>query len=276
MLLVKDTADLAQMKLDPSDNATTAMLITRQQWVSFCQTKKATPEIFLLVFLGEIFTKLLRISQSVLAVSSQAAASNSTTVSVDPVDVYNRFGGATLASMLHNRYKAMKLAQTKNKEMVSQEIHILQALNTKDKENIPKYLQYRDKGNMYFPCEELLPFLQGVDVSVKTHCNEAGFRKYGKSLVQETVKLVHSQSQHKANFSAVLSKRLESTASYKSTAIDEIFDEFVSKVTNTRMQEFLDSFKATATMKKGTASLSGQNLRDTLLTQHVNLKTKKK
>ena len=26
-------------------------------------------------------------------------------------------------------------------------------------------------------------------MSVKTHCNEIGFRNYGKSLVQETVKL---------------------------------------------------------------------------------------
>ena len=93
--------------------------------------------------------------------------------------------------MLHSRYKAMKLVQTKDKEMVSQEIHILQALNTKDKEKVPKYLQYRYKEYMYFPCEELLPFLQGVDVSIKTHCNEVGSRKHGKSLVQETVK--HSQ-----------------------------------------------------------------------------------
>ena len=48
----------------------------------------------------------------------------------------------------------------------------------------------------------------------------------------------------------------------------------MSKLANTRIQEFLDSFKATTAMKKGTASVSGQNLQDTLLTHHVNTKSK--
>ena len=66
---------------------------------------------------------------------SDAAAGHSATVHIDPVDVYYRFGGATLASMLHSRrYKAMKLELTKHKDNISEEIHMLQALNTKDKE----------------------------------------------------------------------------------------------------------------------------------------------
>jgi len=267
------------MKLDTADKTTTTMLLTRQEWVSFYQTKKVTVEvakIFMLVFLGEVFNKLLQDSQSVLTVPSDQEASSCKTASADPVDVYYRFGGATLASMLHSRYKAMKLEKTKDKEKVSQEIHILHALNTKDKSEVPKYLQYRDRGYMYFPCEELLPFLQGVDKAVKTYCNEVGFRKYGKSLVLETIKLVDGQAQHKDEFCAVLSKRLESTELFKSTAIETVLHEFISKITNTRIQEFLDSFKATAAIKKGTASVSGQNLRDTLLTHHVNLKSNKK
>jgi len=45
---------------------------------------------------------------------------------------------------------------------------------------------------MHFPCQELIPFLQDVDVAVKAVCNEAGFKKYGSFLVHETVKIVHS------------------------------------------------------------------------------------
>jgi len=73
-------------------------------------------------------------------------------------------------------------------------------------------------------------------VSVNTHCNEAGFHKCGKSYVQETVRLVHSQGQHKETFSAVLSKHLESTTC---SAIDEVFNKFVSKVTNTGIFRFI-------------------------------------
>ena len=49
---------------------------------------------------------------------------------------------------------------------------MLQVLNTKDKEKVPKYLKYQDKGFMYFPHEEVMPFLQEVDATVKTVCNE--------------------------------------------------------------------------------------------------------
>ena len=55
---------------------------------------------------------------------SDAAAGHSATVHVDPVDVYYRFGGATMASMLHSCYKAMKLELTKHKENISEEIHV--------------------------------------------------------------------------------------------------------------------------------------------------------
>jgi len=95
-----------------------------------------------------------------MQVPPDTPATQDTSITVGPIDIYYRFGGATLASMLHGRYKAMKLQETKQKEKISQEIHVLQGLNTKSKENVTKYLQYRDKGFMYFPCEELLPFLK--------------------------------------------------------------------------------------------------------------------
>ena len=72
----------------------------------------------------------------------------------------------------------MKLELSKHKENISEEIHMLQALNTKDKEKVPKYLKYQDKGFMYFPREEVMPFLQEVDTTVKTVYNEKGFHKY--------------------------------------------------------------------------------------------------
>ena len=114
----------------------------------------------------EVYNKLLRHSHTFLQnlASSNAHVIPSTT-HADPVDAYYRFGGATLASMLHGRYKAVKSELTKHKEKISEEIHILQALNNKDKDKVPMYLQYRDCGFMYFPREELVPFLQDVDVA---------------------------------------------------------------------------------------------------------------
>ena len=121
-----------------------------------------------------------------------------------------------------------------------------------------------------------MPFLQEVDTTVKIVCNEKGFHKYGKSLVQETFKFIRSGTKLKEKFSTVVANCLESTECFKPSTLDNIFKDFVSKLANTRIQEFLDSFKATTAIKKGTASVSGQNLRDTLLTHYVNTKNKMK
>lgn len=178
--------------------------------------------------------------------------------------------------MLHLRYKAIRTCPNEQKEKISNEIHVLQALNTSDKAMIPQYLKYRDNGFMYFPCDELLPFLKTLDTTVKAVCNEREFQRQGQKLIQETVKLVNSKSQLKEQFKEILLKRLNAEDDDKLLVMTDLFNEFVRKLTNTRIQEFLDSHKVTNAMKQGTASISGQNLRDFLLTQHVNLKSKSK
>ena len=103
---------------------------------------------------------------------------------------------------------------------------------------------------------------------MKIVCNEKGFHKYEKSLVQETFKFIHS------GISTVVANCLESTECFKPSTLDNIFNDFISKLANTRIQEFLDCVKATTAIKKGTASVSGQNLRDTLLTHQLIQKAK--
>ena len=87
--------------------------------------------------------------------------------SVDGDDVYFRFCGAALCDMLHQRYKQIKCCQDAQRDIVSQEITILQAINMKDKTKLPQYLRYRDRGFMYFPDVAFIPFLRSVDETVK-------------------------------------------------------------------------------------------------------------
>ena len=53
-----------------------------------------------------------------------------------------------------------------------------------------------------------------------------------------------------------------------------VFDEMLRKLSNTRIQEFLSSLQQKIDSGKGQASLTGQNLRDQLLTQHLNLQSR--
>ena len=93
------------------------------------------------------------------------------TVASDGDDVYFGFGGAALCDMLHQHYKAIKGCQDTKRDLLSQEITILQAVNTKDKSRLPQYLSYRDRGFMYFPHVDFIPFLRDVDNTVKQVIN---------------------------------------------------------------------------------------------------------
>ena len=69
--------------------------------------------------------------------------------------------------MLHQHYEQTKHCQDAQRDIVSQEITILQAINMKDKTKLPQYLSYRDRGFMYFLDVAFFPFLRSVDETVK-------------------------------------------------------------------------------------------------------------
>lgn len=96
--------------------------------------------------------------------------------------MYYRFGGGALCEMLHRRYD--QICSAKNKNLMSIEISILQAINTKDKSDIPGYLKYQDRGYMYFPHKVFIPFLQQVDTSLKKVVNPTSFNEHGGNLIK--------------------------------------------------------------------------------------------
>ena len=108
----------------------------------------------------------------------------STTMSFDGDDVYYRFGGAALCDMLHLRYKQIKTAPLDHKDQISQEITVLQVINSKDKSAIPDYMKYHDLGYMCFPHPNFIPFLRHLDITVKEVVNPSGINKEGNNLLK--------------------------------------------------------------------------------------------
>ena len=86
--------------------------------------------------------------------------------------------------MLKKSTKKLKTGK-EQRDTLSQEISILQAINTKDKAGIPNYLKFHDRGYMYFPHKLLIPFLlHNVDSVVRKVVNPRGFQEYGDDLVR--------------------------------------------------------------------------------------------
>lgn len=76
----------------------------------------------------------------------------------------------------------------------------------------------------------------------------------------------------KETFSQALSKSgIPMTNDLYGDAEENVYKEMVRKLCNIRIEGFLSSQKQKIASEKGTASTTGQNLRDKLLTQHTNL-----
>lgn len=191
-------------------------------------------------------------------------------------EVYLRFGGGALADMFQTRYKEMKSKKpSKYKEKVSQELQVLQWMQMTEKSKLPSSLAYRDRGGMYFPDLALLPFIRSVDTCVREIANDVGFKRYGKNLVAVVTQQVQHNKLLFKEFETFLYSKVEGVHS-ADKAIVSVYSEFSRKLCNTRVNEFLDTYRQRLATEKGKATLAGQNLRDTLLSQHVNLKTKLK
>lgn len=109
----------------------------------------------------------------------------------DSDDVHYRFGGATICDMLHLRYKQIKSCKDEQRDVLSQEISVLQAMNTKDKTKIPGYLRYRDHGYMHFPDACFLPCIEEIDTLVKEIVNSDGLQQKGDDLIKVSTSLHH-------------------------------------------------------------------------------------
>jgi len=129
---------------------------------------------------------------------------------------------------------------------------------------------------MYFPCVELLPFLRAVDAATTKNVNDANFRQDGSDILTTVVESLHGDPNIQSMFLAAAADKVPRFDNISSTAGDNVFQEFVRKLCHTRVQEYLDSFKHKGAANKGYATLAGQNLRDSLLTHHINLKSKQK
>ena len=198
----------------------------------------------------------------------------STSIRSEPDEVYLRFGGGALASMFTGRYKDMKSNKSsQHKEKVSQELQVLGWIRMVDKSELPIALEYRDRGGMYFPDKALLPFIKSLDECVRESTNTVAFQRYGKNLVRVVTDQVQQNQLLFKQFKAIINARVED-AQLADDAILSVYSEFSRKLCNTRINEYLDTYRQTMAADKGKATLAGQNLRDTLLSQHVNLKSK--
>ena len=124
----------------------------RLQWLDFCDRSgipvpNSNPAMITLS--SAVYEQLLECTEQFQRSISCHNESLSTTpcppVVTDGDDVNFQFGGGAICEMLHLRYKQIKECSDSQRNKLSQEITVLQAMVMKDKTNLPHYLKYRDR-----------------------------------------------------------------------------------------------------------------------------------
>ena len=184
--LLDKSLSMDTIGLPESDNKDLAG--RRVEWIQFCERTGVNQEArnrIMMEICAAVYNFLLqRVSQFIKEEIVGEQSATDTTASADSDDVLYRFCSAALASMLQSRYKLIRTCPLERKDAISQEISLLQSINSKGKSHIPNYLQYRDRGFMYFPSEQFLPFLQAVDRNVRQYTNSDCFQRHGSQLVE--------------------------------------------------------------------------------------------
>lgn len=194
-------------------------------------------------------------------------------LSSEPEEVYYRFCGAAMAGMYKERYKMMKSSSCKQKEDVGKELTVLDWMRLNDKSTLPTSLQYKDEGGMYFPKHTLIPFIRDVDSYVREHANEVSFARYGSKVIEVATHELQNNQLLKPKFKDILLTLVSGDLKGYDHAVNVIYQELIRKLCNTRLNEFITTHKLNTARSKGSATLAGQNLRDSLLTHHTSLKT---
>ena len=161
---------------------------TRDAWLQFCAANdtpvpKSNP---VMITISSIMYRVMleRVARYQESLTTDHDATAIASDYKDGDDVYYRFGGAVIWEMLKLHYQKIRSCSDEQRDQLSQKICILQAMNTKDKSNIPDYLKYRDRGFMYFPHSSFIPFLRAVDDIVKGVVNSNGLEENGHNLIK--------------------------------------------------------------------------------------------
>ena len=269
--LVDCNRELSLIGLHPNDPIAVDVASVWSQWhcvVKQYSLTKDDSKIFLILFLV-MFT----VSSCILIIQPLRLVSLLHSCCPKTVMMYII---AAISSMLHSRYTP-NLVLCITTKRVSLELSVLQKLsihNKEEKTHIPSYLKYRDNGYMYFPYEELMPFLKPIDAATVKNCTDESFKHCGSELLTTLAVSVENNANLWSIFVNAVVGNVSELQDVSLSCLDRVFKELICKVCHTRIQEYLDSFNQIEAASKGNVTLAGQILRDSLLSNHINLKSK--
>ena len=113
--------------------------------------------------------------------------------------------------------------------------------------------------------------MKAVNTATVKSCTDERFKHEGSELLTKLAVSVEKDANLWSVFVNCAVTKVSKLEKVGSSCLDGVFKELTHKVCHIRVQEYEKQREAAS---KGNATLAGQNLRDSLLSNHVNLKSK--
>ena len=139
--VVEKNLELPLIGVHPADPLAEEVVSVHSQWSTLCASHhlpRSDAKIFMILFCTCLYDELLCQCRIIIEPDRQA----SELCSEDSEDVYYRFRGSAIRSMLHNRYTRIRACLLNQKDRVLLEIIVLQQLSIHKKEDKDHILDY--------------------------------------------------------------------------------------------------------------------------------------
>ena len=215
--------------------------------------------------------------------STSEGSSTSVQISKESDETLYRYCGAALQKMIKLRKetlagqkKRVKIS-SKRKPIMVKELQILEGLVIKDKSGISQSLKNLDEGKLTFPREELITFLHSVDDEVREFATDNNLRKYPSKFLRMCQNCVKNNERLEMDFRYLVKSLVPSTeCASKASVVDGIYGVLVSKLANTRINEYMNAKCERDLKAQGKVVDADEMLRPKLKSYAIVSKRKKK
>lgn len=198
----------------------------------------------------------------------------------ESVETLYRYRGAALHRMMKLRRETLQ--QKKGRGKVSRdrkgimelELDLLQDLTMEDKSSLSLSLQNLDEGNLVFPRTELIPFLRHVDDNVREFTSDSNLKRYPTKFLAMCQSSVLNNEELEVDFRLLIASLSSAKVASNSEVVDGLFKALVSKLANTRINEFMNA-KVERDLKKDGKVVDGNEMLRPKLKSYT-LSTKRK
>ena len=158
-----------------------------------------------------------------------------------------RYCGAALHRMMKLRKETLEQKKGRGKvsrerkEIMQLELALLQDLTMKDKSILSQSMQNLDEGNLVFPKTELIPFLRRVDENVREFTCDANLKRYPTKFIDMCQSSVLNNEELEVDFKLVIASISLTEGASDAQVVGGLFKALVSKLANTRINEFMNA-----------------------------------